>query len=391
MDAHAGGIYVLSRVVLPELALVLGFGDAELLRAAFGAAILAGDEVRADVVARRLAARQLCVIDAGGMSKAEMNGYGQAAADTFARVYVVAFGEQGAELSKRTGSMSIMEGFYVPGGERLEVIFEPVSTDRRDELGPFDIIGDVHGCADELIELLAVLGYRVMLTGVGDARRVEVATPPGRRAFFVGDLVDRGPNSPDVMRIVMAMVEAGQALCVAGNHDVSFLRWLGGHHKTLSHGLDKTADQFAAESPQFRETVQAFVDRLKAHLWVDGGRLAVAHAGVREGMIGRSSGKVRAFALYGDTDPKGAADGLPVRYHWALDYAGPVAVVYGHTPVEEVEWVNNTLCIDTGCCFGGRLTALRWPEREVVSVPARATYAVKGRAFGHPPSRPKRD
>ena len=377
----------MARIVLPEFALVLVFGDTSMVRAAFTDAAF----VTAGGLAGRLAQRELAVIDANDLSKADLKPIGRAAVDAYARVYVLAVGEEGVKLSRRTGSMSVMDGFFVPEGEWLEVVFEPVSTDRRDEIGPFDIIGDVHGCADELIELLGVLGYGVQLSGRGDRRRVDVVAPPGRRAFFVGDLVDRGPRSPDVMRIVMAMVREGKALCVAGNHDVAFLRWLSGQHKALTHGLDKTADQFAAESPQFRDSVRAFVDGLKAHLWVDGGRLAVAHAGVREGMIGRSSGKVRAFALYGDTDPKGAAGGLPVRYHWALDYAGPVAVVYGHTPVDEVGWVNNTLCIDTGCCFGGRLSALRWPEREIVSVSAREVYAVKATPFGHPPARTKRD
>jgi Calcineurin-like phosphoesterase len=216
-----------------------------------------------------------------------------------------------------------------------------------------------------------------------------VAPPPGRRAFFVGDLVDRGPRTPDVLRIVMAMVADGSALCVAGNHDVSCVRWIDGKAAHVSHGLAQTAAQLDAETPEFRARVRAFLDGLTAHLWVDGGRLAVAHAGVREDMIGRSGGKVRAFALYGDTDSKAAADGLPMRYHWALNYQGETALVYGHTPVADAGWVNNTLCIDTGCCFGGKLTALRWPERETVSVPAREVYALKGRPFGHPPARTK--
>lgn len=377
----------MARIVLPEFALVLAIGEMEGVRAAFGGAAF----VDADGLAGRLAARELAVMDASAMSKADLKPVARAAVDAYARVYVVAVGERGAALSKHTGSMPVMEAFAVAEGERLEAGFQPVATDRRDELGPFDIIGDVHGCADELIELLETLGYRVTLMGEGEARSAEVFAPSGRRAFFVGDLVDRGPRSPDVLRIVMTMVQSGQGLCVAGNHDAAFLRWLDGHHAKLTHGLDQTAAQFSAESPRFRDRVRSFVDGLKAHLWVDGGRLAVAHAGVREGMIGRSSGKVRAFALYGDTDPKGGTDGMPVRYHWALDYRGPVAVVYGHTPVPDVDWVNNTLCIDTGCCFGGRLTALRWPEREIVSVPARRIYAVKGRPFGHPPPRPKPD
>ena len=374
----------MSRIELPDFALVLVFGEvASVAPGWFGAdAVCPSGEA-----GPRLLARTFCAVDATHLSKHELVGLGRAASDAYARVYAIAYRTDPDLMIQRLGSMSVMETFHVPKGGAAEVAFRPVATDRRDEAGPFDIIGDVHGCADELIELLGLLGYRVALTGEGDARRAHVHAPTGRRAFFVGDLVDRGPNSPDVMRIVMAMVADGTALCVAGNHDVSFLRWLEGRAPKLRHGLDRTVEQFASHPPELRERARAFISGLKGHLWVDGGALAVAHAGVREGMIGRSSGRVRAFSLYGETDPKPTPDGLPSRYHWALDYAGPVAVVYGHTPVADLGWINNTLCIDTGCCFGGKLTAVRWPQREIVSVPARTVYSPRSRPFGHPPGR----
>jgi diadenosine tetraphosphatase ApaH/serine/threonine PP2A family protein phosphatase len=68
-----------------------------------------------------------------------------------------------------------------------------------------------------------------------------------------------------------------------------------------------------------------------------------------------------------------------VRYPWANDYTGRATVVYGHTPVRTPTWVNNTICIDTGCVFGGALTALRYPERELVAVPAEREYFAPGR------------
>ena len=261
--------------------------------------------------------------------------------------------------------------------------------DRRTDTGPFDIVGDVHGCAAELVELMARLGYGVELTGTGDARRAAVEPPKGRRLIFVGDLVDRGPASPDALRIAMTMVAAGQAMCVPGNHDAKFLRWLQGRNPKLTHGLDATVAQMTAEPPEFHADVRAFLETLPVHLWLDSGGLVVAHAGIKAGMIGLVSNEVRHFCLYGDTDGVPDADGLPIRYHWAADYRGAGTIVYGHTPVADAGWLNNTLCIDTGCCFGGRLTALRWPEREIVSVPARSDYAARRRAFGHPPVRPE--
>ena len=379
----------MTQIELPGVALVLLFAADHEMASGFAARWLGG-LTAPDEAAARLATRALVAVDAGPATRDQLTRLARAATGAYARVYAVAVETNADLVARRLGTIPVMERFAVAPGTEVAVQLRPVSTDRRGESGPFDIVGDVHGCADELTLLLDKLGYRVAFAGTGDARRVTVTPPTGRRAFFAGDLVDRGPNSPDVLRIAMTMVADGSALCIAGNHDVACLRWLDGKAVHLSHGLADTAAQLAAEPPAFREQVRAFIANLKGHLWVDGGRLAVAHAGVQEAMIGRSTGRVRAFSLYGDTGNKPAADGLPMRYHWALDYRGETAVVYGHTPVAGAAWVNNTLCIDTGCCFGGRLTALRWPEREIVSVPALATYTTRGRAFGHPPGRPKR-
>ncbi|HET7490079.1 MAG TPA: polynucleotide kinase-phosphatase [Acidimicrobiales bacterium] len=252
--------------------------------------------------------------------------------------------------------------------DRATITREPAPTDRRDDLGPFDIVGDVHGCHDELVALLRELGYEVGPDGIS-ARH-----PEGRRAVFVGDLVDRGPATPAVLRLVMAMVEAGDALCVPGNHEAKLLRALQGRNVRVSHGLAESLAQLATEPPELSQRVAAFIDGLVSHLVLDGGRLVVAHAGLRAEMHNRSSGAVRAFALYGDTTGETDEFGLPVRYPWAEDYRGDAAVVYGHTPVPDAVWRNRTICVDTGCVFGGRLTALRYPERELVSVPAARTY-----------------
>ena len=127
--------------------------------------------------------------------------------------------------------------------------------------------------------------------------------------------------------------------------------------------------------------MQKFLDGLVSHYVFDDGRLVVAHAGMKAEMQGRGSAKVRDFALFGETTGETDEFGLPVRYNWAAEYRGRASVVYGHTPVPEPEWLNRTINIDTGCVFGGKLTALRWPEKELVSVPARQTYADPVRPF----------
>jgi len=247
---------------------------------------------------------------------------------------------------------------------------QPLWTDRRADSGPFDIIGDVHGCADELQQLLTALGYEVTWSGEGVERAVSVRAGHGRKVVFVGDLVDRGPKVPDALRIAMSMAEAGTAYVVQGNHERKLGRWLEGRKVVVAHGLQNSIDQLAVEGEGLRKALPDFLQSLRSHYWLDGGRLAVAHAGLKEEMIGRGSGAVREFSLYGETTGEIDEFGLPVRADWAANYRGDTAIVYGHTPVPRVQWVNNTLCVDTGCVFGGKLTALRWPEKTVVEVPA---------------------
>ncbi|TWV57521.1 polynucleotide kinase-phosphatase [Streptomyces misionensis] len=250
----------------------------------------------------------------------------------------------------------------VEEAEAATVVTEKRFNDLTHLTGPFDIIGDIHGCSAELESLLAELGYD------------DGVHPEGRTAVFVGDLVDRGPDSPGVLRRVMSMVEAGHALCVPGNHENKYGRHLKGRNVQHTHGLAETIAQMEGESEEFRAKVRTFIDGLVSHYVLDGGKLVVCHAGLPEKYHGRTSGRVRSHALYGDTTGETDEFGLPVRYPWAEDYRGRAAVVYGHTPVPEATWLNNTICLDTGAVFGGRLTALRWPERELVDVPAERVW-----------------
>ncbi|MGH2559523.1 MAG: polynucleotide kinase-phosphatase [Thermomicrobiales bacterium] len=259
---------------------------------------------------------------------------------------------------------------------------QPLWVDKRGEHGPFDVIGDVHGCFDELCALLAKLGYEVRET-LADDGGVEYAVQPpaGRTAVFLGDLVDRGPKVPETLRLVMSMVAAGTALCIPGNHDAKLLRKLKGREVQIAHGLAESLAQLEAEPPTFRDRVKGFLDGLVSHYVFDDGKLVVAHAGMKEELQGRASARVRDFSLYGETTGESDELGLPVRVNWAADYRGRARVVYGHTPVREPEWLNGTINIDTGCVFGGKLTALRYPELELVSVPAARIYVEPVRAL----------
>lgn len=264
-------------------------------------------------------------------------------------------------LRKETKQLFVLDS--VEQVDSATVSRNRIFSNRREDTGPFDIIGDVHGCFRELKNLLGTLGYAP-----------DGSHPEGRRALFLGDLVDRGPDSPGVVLMVKEWVEAGRAIAVPGNHDIKLVRHLQGKKVNISHGLEETLKQLESRSGAEIVAIRDFLQSLTSHFVLDGGRLVVAHAGMQESMQGRASGAVRDFALYGETTGETDEFGLPVRVKWAESYRGKAMVVYGHTPVVEAQWLNNTICIDTGCVFGGSLTALRYPEKELVSVPAERVY-----------------
>ncbi|MCL2276516.1 MAG: AAA family ATPase [Treponema sp.] len=267
------------------------------------------------------------------------------------------------------------EGFryvYVLSGEEeiasARIVRAPLWNNKKEEKGPFDIIGDIHGCFDELLELLEKLNYEV------DAENFTAKHPYGRKPVFLGDLCDRGPKNIEVLRFVMNMAKENGAWCVAGNHDVKLLKLLNGKNVQLTHGLDITARQLEEQSPEFAKEVKTFLDSLISHYVFDAGALVVSHAGLKEIYHGRTSGKVREFCLYGETTGETDEYGFPERLPWANDYKGKALVVYGHIPNPEVKTINNTSCVDTGCVFGGKLTAYRYPEKEIVQVKAKREY-----------------
>ncbi len=248
------------------------------------------------------------------------------------------------------------------------------SVDRREDSGPFDIIGDVHGCADELERLLERLGYAPDAGGVW-------RSPAGRTAVFVGDLVDRGPRIVDALAIAMGMVAAGTAFAVPGNHDLQLAAYLRGEAVPVVYGMDTSLDQLDQASRLFRRDVVRFFNAIKGHYVFDGGALVVAHTGLAEEHHGVDTLETRLLAAYGVIDEEIDANDPARRHPWLAGYQGRAAVVYGHTPIAEPTWVRQTIDIDTGCVFGWRLTALRWPERELVWVDAKAEYAHSHRDF----------
>jgi protein phosphatase len=242
--------------------------------------------------------------------------------------------------------------------------------------GSFDIIGDLHGCCAELLSLLRVMGYSI---DDPTAFIPHIMAPEGRTAVFVGDFVDRGPDSVRTLLVVMAMVHSGAALAVIGNHDDKLLRALRGAPVRTTDGLDRTLQELAAAGDDVQTLVRDFLDGLPSHLVLDGGRLVVAHAGLPQELHGTDSPRTRDTALYGTSTGRRDQYGLKILVDWSHAYQGDAVVVWGHLPAAEAVWVGNTIDIDTGCVHGGALTALRYPERELVSIPAAHLYAVPPR------------
>lgn len=263
--------------------------------------------------------------------------------------------------------------------QNAEISRQPLWTNRRNDHGPFDIIGDLHGCCGELEDLLSYLGYDYNEITETDVYNRSYFHPDGRKTIFLGDLVDRGPRIIDTVQLVRNMVLAGNGLAVPGNHDTKLVKKLKGSNVHINHGLEKTLDELNSLPPALRESIKneicEFLEKLISHYVLDDGKLVVAHAGMKPEMQGRASSKVRDFALFGDTTGETDEFGLPIRFDWATTYSGKAKVVYGHTPVMKPEWLNNTINIDTGCVFGGQLTALRYPEMELISIPSKRIYS----------------
>ncbi|WP_191556248.1 bis(5'-nucleosyl)-tetraphosphatase PrpE [Metabacillus idriensis] len=232
-----------------------------------------------------------------------------------------------------------------------------------------DIIGDIHGCFNEFYELTEKLGY---------AWKNGYPVHTSRKLAFVGDLADRGPQSIKVIETVIKITENQAGYYVPGNHCNKLYRYMLGNKVQVAHGLETTAAELEAlEEDERKHIYQSFMklyEQSPLYQVLDEGRLVIAHAGIRADYIGKTHKKVKEFVLYGDITGQTNPDGTPVRRDWAKLYKGKPFIVYGHTPVREARFVGDTVNIDTGAVFGGYLTALRYPEKEVVSVKSSLPY-----------------
>ncbi|MBN8251130.1 bis(5'-nucleosyl)-tetraphosphatase PrpE [Priestia flexa] len=237
-----------------------------------------------------------------------------------------------------------------------------------------DIIGDIHGCYDELVELTTKLGYSWTSS--------YPIHPEKRHLAFVGDLMDRGPHSLKVIELVWNLVvKQKKAYYCPGNHCNKLYRFFKGNKVQIKHGLETTVAEYndlsQAQQQEIKHKFMELYENAPLYVHLKQEQLVIAHAGIRADYIGRNDKKVKTFVLYGDITGETHPDGSPVRNDWAKHYNGTPLIVYGHTPIKSPKLRNNTINIDTGAVFGGKLTAFRYPEKELVSVPSSMPYVAE--------------
>ncbi|QBK26153.1 metallophosphoesterase [Ureibacillus thermophilus] len=239
-----------------------------------------------------------------------------------------------------------------------------------------DIVGDIHACFDEWKQMLDQLGYQKNEQGL-------YVHPEGRKIVSLGDVMSRGPKSIETMEFflnhqhLMYMVDS--------NHGWKIARWLDGRKVQLKHGDEKVEEEFIEfERKQGREKTIQLKKQLRDllmnapshYILTEKGqpKVVCVHAGIREEFIGKESEKIKNFCRYGDV--AGVDErGKPIRRDWYKQYKGKLLIIWGHDPKPEPLIVNNTINIDQGVVFGGKLTAYRYPEKEFVFVQAKKDYA----------------
>ncbi len=201
------------------------------------------------------------------------------------------------------------------------------------------VVGDVHGCFDELSSLDRRYGS-------------------GRRLVLVGDLVAKGPSSAEVV----AYARARDAWAVLGNHDARLLKARRGQAPGSEHeGL----------VPTFREEDWAYLEALPLWLRLDEGTVVV-HGGLVPGIALERQERRHLLTLRSlrDGRPSSKVDGTP----WAARWPGPEHVLFGHDAVRGLQLHPHATGLDSGCVYGGQLTAALWPERRLVTEPARRVH-----------------
>jgi len=218
------------------------------------------------------------------------------------------------------------------------------------------IVGDVHGCREELEDLLEESGWE-----------------DGDQLVLVGDLVAKGPDSLGVIRLVREL----EGRAVRGNHDQHCLKWwdakrAGGELPTLKPAHQRVADELTDEDWQWLAALPLWIE-LPEH------DALVVHAGLLPDLPLEDQDPDDLMNMRSILDDGTASRSNEEGTPWASVWPGPRLVVFGHDAVRGLQNRPHSVGLDTGCVYGGWLTGLWVPRRDLVSVPARGTYAQPGK------------
>lgn len=227
------------------------------------------------------------------------------------------------------------------------------------------LIGDIHGCIEEFDELLKLMDYN----------------PSSDRLILLGDLVDRGPDSVGVLRKVRQM----KIECVRGNHDNKILKWANNNKQ---HYQSPGAQYYQ----QLNDDDIEFIFKMPVYIKLD--NVIAVHAGLKPYIpVEKQKPDDLMHLRYKDSNGKfvslrtiwkvgkEAAD----AHFWTERWGGPESVVYGHNVgsldeplIEEYQPGVKCYGLDTGCCFGGHLSALVLETKEIFKVKAKEVYFKSG-------------
>ncbi|KGR78310.1 metallophosphoesterase [Ureibacillus manganicus] len=243
-----------------------------------------------------------------------------------------------------------------------------------------DIIGDIHACFDEFLEMLVKLGY---IEGEDGLFR----HPEGRTLVSLGDVMSRGPQSLRCMEFFLNHVNARLAYMTDSNHGWKIARWLDGRKVQLRHGDELVEQEFLEyekindpkKTKEFKRQLKELLMNAPSHYILQESnvdKIVCTHAGIKGEYIGKENSRIKDFCRYGDvagTDQ----NGKPIRKDWFINHNNDLLIIWGHDPKREPMTINNTINIDQGLVFGGKLTTYRYPENEFVFVPAKKNYSGK--------------
>ena len=208
------------------------------------------------------------------------------------------------------------------------------------------VIGDVHGCSDELEELI-----------------LKLQLAPEDKLIFVGDLINKGPQSRKVLEIVTKL----KAICLLGNHELGFLKYLESNQFPRRSQFEEVITDLGHDLPKWRAWMKGLPTFYETEQFL------IVHAGIIPGVKVQDI-PANIITRVRTWDGSGKDLNNKKDPPWYDFYAGDKLIVYGHWANQGLLIRENTIGLDSGCVWGGALTAVILPERKIVQVKSKRAY-----------------